>query len=132
MTPILGESMPEEICDPVCAKCHKYHCVCNGIYGKDGNMKTFDSGAVRSTDADHARYDLIPRAAIEALGRTLKEGADKYGEQNWKKGIPTSDFLNHCLQHLYKYLDGDRSEDHIGHAMCNLAFLAHFESVDSQ
>lgn len=92
-------------------------------------LKQFESGAVRSTDADHARFDLIPFAAVEALGRTLKEGAEKYGEYNWQKGIPASDLLNHALQHIYKYLDGDYSEDHIGHAMTNLAFLAHFNSL---
>jgi len=94
------------------------------------NLKQFESGAIRSTDADRARYDLIPFAAMEALARTLKEGSDKYGESNWKQGLPASDLLNHCLQHIFKWLDGDRSEDHIGHAMCNLAFLAHFESLD--
>ena len=96
------------------------------------DLKQFASGAVQSKDADHARYDLIPRAAMEALARTLKEGADKYGAFNWKKGIPSSDLLNHCLQHLFKWLDGDRSEDHIGHAMCNLAFLTHFESLEDE
>ena len=92
------------------------------------DLKQFESGAIRSKDADHARYDLIPRAALEAMTITLKKGADRYGEFNWKKGIPASDLMNHCLQHIYKWLDGDRSEEHIAHAMCNLAFLAHFET----
>ena len=90
-------------------------------------MKQFDSGAVRSSDADYARYDLIPRAALEVMGRTLKAGAERYGPYNWQNGIPESDLMNHCLQHIHKWLEGDRSEDHIGHAMCNLAFLAHFK-----
>ena len=90
------------------------------------NRKTFESGAQRSTDADHARYDLVPRAAIEFMARTLKEGAERYGEQSWRKGIPSSDLWNHLLQHAYKWIDGDRSEDHLGHLMCNAAFLCHF------
>lgn len=97
----------------------------------DSVVRVFESGAVRSKDADHARYDLIPFAAMESMGRTLKEGADKYGEYNWQKGMPTGDLLNHTLQHLYKFIAGDRSENHIGHAMCNLAFLAHFEMLNS-
>ena len=92
-------------------------------------FKEFQSGAKRSKDADHARYDLIPMAAMEAMAKTLCVGARRYGEFNWQKGIPASDLMNHCLQHIYKWLDGDRSEDHIGHAMCNLAFLAHFISI---
>jgi len=93
------------------------------------NLKHFESGAVRSKDADHARYDLIPQAAIEAMAITLKKGEERYGKDNWKKGIPAEDLMNHCLQHIYKWLDGDRSEEHIAHAMCNLAFLAYFESI---
>jgi len=96
------------------------------------NMRQFESGAVLSRDADHARYDLIPRSALELMARTLKTGAEKYGEYNWQKGIPNGDLMNHCLQHIYKWLAGDRSEDHIGHALCNLAFLSHFnfEEID--
>ena len=89
--------------------------------------RVFESGAMRSRDADHARYDLIPREAMELIGRTLKKGAEKYEALNWKKGLPESDLLNHALQHIYKWIDGDRSEDHVGHALANLAFLAHFK-----
>ena len=92
----------------------------------DDNLKEFESGAVRSADSDHARYDLIPYAGLELLGRTLKHGADRYGEFNWQKGIPQSDLINHAMQHLVKWGAGDRSEDHIGHCLANLCFLAHF------
>ena len=92
----------------------------------ESELHRFESGAVRSTDADHARYDLIPIAAMEAMATTLKQGAEKYGEHNWKLGIPVSDLWNHLLQHAFKWISGDRSENHIGHLLCNAAFLAHF------
>lgn len=90
-------------------------------------MKVFPSGAKRSKDADGTRLDLIPLEFLRRVGATLMTGAEKYGEFNWQKGMPIAECANHALQHLYKYLDGDTSEDHIAHAACNLAFIAHYE-----
>jgi hypothetical protein len=56
----------------------------------------------------------------------MAEGAGKYGKHNWTKGIPNSNSLNHALDHLNQYLMGDRSEDHLGHAMANIQFIIHF------
>jgi hypothetical protein len=53
------------------------------------------------------------------------EGAKKYGDYNWEKGMPVSDMLNHGIRHLYMWLNGDRSEDHLGHAMWNVAGAIH-------
>lgn len=47
--------------------------------------KQFSTGAVRSKDADGTRYDLISPVGLRRLAETCKEGADKYGEGNWKK-----------------------------------------------
>jgi len=63
------------------------------------------------------RFDLIDARAALALARVLAEGAEKYGEQN-QRGIPTDQQINHALQHLYAYLAGDTSDDHLGHAIC--------------
>jgi arginyl-tRNA--protein-N-Asp/Glu arginylyltransferase len=50
----------------------------------------------------------------------MAEGAEKYGTNNWEKGFPVSDILNHALSHIYSFLAGDQSEDHLGHAAANL------------
>ncbi len=91
------------------------------------DMKRFESGAVRSTDADGVRFDLISPLAMHALAETYAEGAIKYGDNNWKKGIPKSDLINHALRHLFLYMAGDNSEPHLPHAMWNIATLIHFE-----
>ena len=76
------------------------------------------------------RYDLIEPAFLDALGKTLQDGASRYGEHNWKAAIDDYDFakdtFNHLIEHLYKFRNGDRSEDHIGHASANLMFLNWF------
>jgi hypothetical protein len=84
------------------------------------------TGAVRSAAPDEIRLDLIPLEGLKRLGRTLKEGAEKYDDHNWRYGFKWSNPANHALQHIYKFLAGDESEDHLGHAMANLFFLAEF------
>lgn len=89
--------------------------------------KTFDTGAVRSVDADNVRYDLITPVGLRRLAETYKEGAIKYGVDNWKKGFPISECLNHAMKHIEQYRDGDVSEDHLAHAVWNLMTIMHFE-----
>ena len=91
--------------------------------------KTFSTGAVRSTDAENERWDLIPPIGLRRLAETCAEGARKYGVNNWQKGIPASDLINHAIRHLYLYLAGDVSEDHIAHAAWNLLAVCHFEET---
>jgi hypothetical protein len=85
-------------------------------------VQRFDTGAERGTDNAGLRLDLISWVALRRLGETLAEGAAKYGDHNWRFGIDQSNLINHALIHIHKYNDGDRSEDHLAHAMCNLMF----------
>lgn len=94
-----------------------------------GNLRTSDTGAMRTKDADNERYDLISPIALRALAQTYKEGADKYGAMNWERGFPVSDLLNHAIRHIFKFLEGDRSEPHLPHAMWGLAASIHSLAV---
>ena len=90
-------------------------------------VKTFETGAKRSDDTRSVRFDLISPVALRRLAETYAEGAAKYGEYNWQKGIPASNLLNHAINHVYLWLSGDRSEDHLAHAMWGLGTVMHFE-----
>lgn len=87
--------------------------------------KQYDTGAVRSSDCEETRYDLISPIGLEALARTYAEGAAKFGAFNWENGMPVNDLLNHAIAHVYKFLSGDRSEDHLAHAAWNLLGAIH-------
>lgn len=89
--------------------------------------KQFPTGAVRSAEADRERWDLMPILGLMRLARTCAEGAARYGVGNWLRGIPVSDLLNHAIRHIYLYLAGDRSEDHLAHAAWNLLAACHME-----
>ncbi len=93
------------------------------------NVSRFPTGAVRSTDADGERWDLITPIGLRRLAETCAEGARKYGEHNWTRGIPASVMLNHAIRHIYLYLQGDKSEDHLAHAAWNILGVCHFEEA---
>ena len=42
----------------------------------------------------------------------FEEGAFKYGEDNWKKGIPVNCYLDSAIRHYLKYRRGDDDEPH--------------------
>ncbi len=93
------------------------------------DIKRFETGAVRSRDADKVRFDLITPIGLRRLAETYAEGAAKYGANNWKRGIPASDLINHVIRHIYLWLGGDRSEDHLAHATWGLMTTMHFEET---
>jgi hypothetical protein len=85
----------------------------------------YDTGAVRSADCDQIRYDLITPIGLRALARTYAEGAEKFGAANWENGMPVTDLLNHAIAHIYNFLAGDRTEDHLAHAAWNVLGAIH-------
>lgn len=95
----------------------------------DANLTRFATGAVRGTDAAGVRFDLITPIGLRRLAETCAEGAAKYGDHNWQKGIPASEMLNHAIRHLYLWLGGDATEDHLAHAAWNILGVCHFEEA---
>ena len=91
--------------------------------------KHFDSGAVRGIEDSIARFDLITPVGLRRLAETYGEGAIKYNDENWLKGIDTKNLMNHAMTHINKYMSGDKSEDHLAHATWNLFAIMHFEEL---
>ncbi len=91
----------------------------------EGSSVKYESGAVRSSDAEGTRYDLISPVGLAAVAAACAEGAAKYGDYNWEKGMPANDMLNHAIRHIYLFLGGDRSESHLGHAAWNVMAAIH-------
>lgn len=70
---------------------------------EEAATRRFASGAVRSNDVDHLRFDLIPPNALKRLAARYAMGAEKYGDHNYLKGIPYSNIINHLEAHLNKF-----------------------------
>lgn len=86
----------------------------------------FDTGAVRDKRlGDRVRWDLLDSndVALRRLAETFAEGYKKYGADNWKKGFPASELYNHAREHMLLWIGGDKSEDHLAHAVWNLCAI---------
>ena len=84
-----------------------------------GDRREFDTGAVRDMAEGKGRCDLLPACAILRLARHFENGAKKYNDRNWEKGIPIHSFIDSAIRHLMKYLDGWDDEDHLCAAAWN-------------
>ena len=99
----------------------------DGVMGgtSAGTTAKFGTGAIRSDTFEEFRYDLVSPIGLREVARACAEGAAKYGDWNWEKGMPVHDLLNHAIAHIYGFLSGDRSEPHLGHAAWNLLAAIH-------
>lgn len=75
--------------------------------------KVFKSGAIRNEVNPKPAWSLIPWDALEEVAKVYNEGADRYGAHNWEKGIPYSNIVDHMVEHLSKWMQGDGSEAHM-------------------
>ena len=59
---------------------------------------------------------LAFRGQIETMildtAKHFEEGAKKYGENNWQKGLPVNCYADSALRHYYKWRRGDKDENH--------------------
>lgn len=46
------------------------------------------------------------------VAKHFEEGAKKYGDNNWRKGIPVRCYIDSAIRHYLKYLRGDKDEPH--------------------
>jgi hypothetical protein len=76
--------------------------------------------AVRDMSAGKGRMDLLPVTAIIELSKHCENGALKYGERNVDKGLPQHSFVDSALRHVFKYLRGDKDENHLVAAAWNI------------
>jgi len=78
-----------------------------------GERQEFYTGAVRDREVGKGRFDLLPAYALTRLAKHYENGAKKYYDRNWEKGMPLSRYLDSAMRHLVKYLGGSREEDHL-------------------
>ena len=94
-----------------------------------GARKQFSTGAVRDIHEGKGRMDLIPGAAMVmlmqewghpmsaaaaiALAKHFEDGAKKYADRNWEKGMDTHAFVDSGMRHLYKAYAKMKDEPHL-------------------
>ena len=64
-------------------------------------------------------YAFLPNSDFKSVeemmlevSKHFEEGALKYGENNWQKGIPLHSYIDSAVRHLFKYWNNQTDERH--------------------
>ena len=84
------------------------------LYGVRDFVKHRDVSALEHAILSFAHYCLdwsVEQMLLE-VSKHFEEGAKKYAERNWEKGIPLHCYVDSGIRHLLKHLDGYTDERH--------------------
>jgi hypothetical protein len=78
----------------------------------------------------YPKFELLEKEFLVRMAEVMTRGEEKYGKDNWKRfnESQVADIPRHAFMHVISYMDGDKSEDHLAHAACNLMMRMYFES----
>ena len=95
-----------------------------------GKRAEYDSGMVRDTSQDKARFDLLLPAGVPyeeqlltRFANLMTRGAVKYNARNWEKANGEAElarFKESAMRHLMQWMCGETDEDHATAVMFNL------------
>jgi len=84
------------------------------------NNRQFTTGAQRDTSDGKLRMSLLPQQELKRVMERYLSGAEKYGENNWMKGMPLSVYYDCAHRHLDAWWRGDTGEDHAAAVVWNM------------
>lgn len=92
-------------------------------FGPDAPVEENAHGGKRSISP--CALDVVPTALLR-VGRVFHAGEAKYeaapqlvGRENWRR-IPARENVRHAVNHVFAWLAGDVSDEHLEHAACRL------------
>lgn len=103
----------------------------------DANIKSSTATGGIKHDSGKARLELISAVATVQKAWVYTAGAEKYGQDNWRKGIAWSRVIGACLRHITAWMMGEDKDlesgsSHLAHAAVCLDFLLEFEHTHSE
>lgn len=78
------------------------------MFQTSGDWRDLSSAILRFA---HERKWSVPELMLETSIH-FEEGAKKYGENNWQKGIPIKCYIDSAVRHYLKWRKGDTDEPH--------------------
>ncbi len=76
-----------------------------------------------------APLHLVPGVAVAYMAQALRNGAEKYGQANWRdKPVLAQEYVGAALRHLYSWMDGeevasDSGIHHLAHALATISIV---------
>lgn len=85
-------------------------------------------------DGKKPDLSLLSPIAMVKVAQVMTFGRQKYGADNWRKGLQWTRYLAASLRHIFAYLGGEDKDpetgiSHLAHAVCDLMFLLEFEET---
>ena len=74
----------------------------------------------KTLDAFIDEHDLDEHTCVLEIAKHFEDGAVKYGDRNWEKGIPVHCYIDSAVRHYIKFLRGDKDEPHDRAFMWNI------------
>lgn len=99
------------------------------------NKRQFKTGAIRDIDTHKEDYiETISWSAMKRYAQYMTGKKKKYGEGNFKKGIPIESYEQSMVRHIQKYLENkyeggnnEKEEDHLSAILFNVFGIIHEE-----
>ena len=99
-------------------------------FQRTGNKGWLCIAIVHYSQAVHV---LLPTLMLD-VAKHFENGALKYGERNWEKGIPVSRYIDSAVRHLMKDCACETDEDHaaafVWNCMCAAWTMEHLPAMD--
>ena len=84
--------------------------------------------AAKKFDDGKLRFELVPTAIQFECAKVYTDGAKKYGDRNWEKGLAVSRAFGSVMRHVMKFwsgqdIDPDHGTHHLAHAIVELQMI---------